>query len=151
MDNLLFKELQRKRIPALKLGTDLGAEELTWGSDVFKERVNFSTRDFALHSESTLLDPEVMSLRPKRPTRTLAHRGSFDFISCRNSEKVYSDCREELKIAFIKSMVDVGLQPVFSDLDVVWLRDPVPYLKSFPVPDILISLDLLAPTCSMAA
>jgi len=43
-------------------------------------------------------------------------------------------------------MLESGLQPFFTDLDVVWLQNPFPYVRRFPRPDILISLDLLGPT-----
>lgn len=42
-------------------------------------------------------------------------------------------------------MLRAGLAPMFADLDVVWLSNPLPYLKNFPAADILISLDLLNP------
>ena len=38
-------------------------------------------------------------------------------------------------------MLEMGLQPLFSDLDVVWLKNPTSFLASMPEPNILISSD----------
>ena len=45
------------------------------------------------------------------------------------------------KIQFIIAMLEMGLQPVFSDLDVVWLRDPRPFLASIHDVNLLVSTD----------
>lgn len=45
------------------------------------------------------------------------------------------------KIRFIQSMLAAGLSPLFSDLDVIWLRDPLPYVRRFEQPNILVSSD----------
>lgn len=45
------------------------------------------------------------------------------------------------KIRFIRSMLAAGLSPLFSDLDVVWLRDPLPYVRQFEEPNVLVSSD----------
>jgi hypothetical protein len=35
----------------------------------------------------------------------------------------------------------MGFNVIYSDLDVMWLRDPLPYMLAFPDADFLISLD----------
>jgi hypothetical protein len=35
----------------------------------------------------------------------------------------------------------LGFNVLYSDLDVMWLRDPLPYVTAFPDADFLISLD----------
>jgi hypothetical protein len=42
--------------------------------------------------------------------------------------------------------VAVLLQAVISDVDVMWLRDPVPFFKRFPDADVLTSTDHLSST-----
>lgn len=44
LDDMLLAELQRRGIPSLRLPSSLGAEELQWGSDIFKERVSHNTK-----------------------------------------------------------------------------------------------------------
>jgi hypothetical protein len=38
-------------------------------------------------------------------------------------------------------VVALGFNVLYSDLDVMWLRDPLPYMGQFPEADLLISLD----------
>ena len=45
------------------------------------------------------------------------------------------------KIRFIQAMLMAGLQPMFSDLDVVWLRNPLPWVRQFAEPNVLMSSD----------
>lgn len=45
------------------------------------------------------------------------------------------------KIRFIQAMLTAGLQPMFSDLDVVWLRNPLPWVRQFAEPNVLMSSD----------
>lgn len=45
------------------------------------------------------------------------------------------------KIRFIQAMLAAGLSPLFSDLDVVWLRNPLPYIRQFEEPNVLVSSD----------
>lgn len=45
------------------------------------------------------------------------------------------------KIRFIREMLAAGLQPLFSDLDVVWLRNPLPFVRQLQDPNVLVSSD----------
>lgn len=54
------------------------------------------------------------------------------------------------KIKFIMAMLRAGLSPLFADLDVAWLQDPVPFVAALPKADLLLSLDLLQPTSTVA-
>ena len=45
------------------------------------------------------------------------------------------------KIRFIISMLEAGMQPMFSDLDVVWLKNPLPYVRQLQEPNVLVSSD----------
>lgn len=45
------------------------------------------------------------------------------------------------KIRFIRTMLEAGLSPIFSDLDVAWLRNPMPYVRQFWEANVLISTD----------
>ena len=41
-------------------------------------------------------------------------------------------------------MLDEGLHSVFSDLDVVWLQDPLPWMRQLTEPNVLMSSDVLS-------
>ena len=43
-------------------------------------------------------------------------------------------------------MLEEGLQPLFSDLDVSWLQDPFPFIRGHKDAAILISVDILRAT-----
>ena len=45
----------------------------------------------------------------------------------------------------------MGFDVVVSDVDTVWLHDPLPYLAKYPEADILVSSDSLASTTSPLA
>uniref|UniRef100_A0A383W3X9 Nucleotide-diphospho-sugar transferase domain-containing protein n=1 Tax=Tetradesmus obliquus TaxID=3088 RepID=A0A383W3X9_TETOB len=50
------------------------------------------------------------------------------------------------KISLIAMFLKLDVQVVISDVDVMWLRDPVPFFKRFPDADVLTSTDHLAST-----
>jgi hypothetical protein len=45
------------------------------------------------------------------------------------------------KIKLIITMLEAGLHPMFSDLDVVWLRDPLPFVRLLDKTNMLVSSD----------
>lgn len=45
------------------------------------------------------------------------------------------------KIRFIVSMLELDIQPMFSDLDVIWLKNPLPFVAEIQEPNILVSSD----------
>jgi len=45
------------------------------------------------------------------------------------------------KIKLIITMLEAGLHPMFSDLDVVWLRDPLPFVRLLDHTNMLVSSD----------
>jgi len=47
------------------------------------------------------------------------------------------------KIRLIRDFAKIGLDVLISDIDVVWLEDPFPYLARFPAADMLVSTDQL--------
>lgn len=49
------------------------------------------------------------------------------------------------RIQLTHEMLDLGYTVIFSDLDVVWLRDPRPFFGRFPSADLLISSDAISP------
>jgi hypothetical protein len=50
------------------------------------------------------------------------------------------------KIRLIRVFLQLGVQVVISDVDVMWLRNPLPFFDRFPAADILTSSDHLANT-----
>jgi len=50
------------------------------------------------------------------------------------------------KINLIGLFTDMGVDLLLSDVDTVWLRNPVPYILQFPEADVLTSSDHLSPT-----
>lgn len=50
-----------------------------------------------------------------------------------------------VKTRFIKDLLEIGFRPIVSDADVVWLRDPRPYLRagSYGTADALVSNDCI--------
>lgn len=50
------------------------------------------------------------------------------------------------KIRLIKVFLELGVHVIITDVDALWLRNPIPYLKQFPEADILTSSDHLANT-----
>eukprot|EP00803_Ostreobium_quekettii_P009210 evm.model.scf_772EXC.7 EVM.evm.TU.scf_772EXC.7 scf_772EXC:53561-60533(-) len=50
------------------------------------------------------------------------------------------------KTALELALVDMGLQVIITDVDTVWLRDPIEYFRKFPQADVLVSSDHLANT-----
>lgn len=51
-----------------------------------------------------------------------------------------------LKIRLIATFLRLGVAPVVSDVDVAWLRDPLPLFRLYPTADVLTSSDHLHPT-----
>ncbi len=49
------------------------------------------------------------------------------------------------KIKLIQQMLLADLSPMFSDLDVVWLRDPLPYVRHLLDANVLASSDSCQP------
>ena len=47
------------------------------------------------------------------------------------------------KIGLVLTFTDMGFDVVVSDVDTVWLKDPIPYLAKYPEADILVSSDSL--------
>ena len=47
------------------------------------------------------------------------------------------------KIALIKRFTAMGFNILVSDIDTVWLRDPLPYMAQYPQADVLMSSDSL--------
>ncbi|KAK9814783.1 hypothetical protein WJX72_011440 [[Myrmecia] bisecta] len=78
-----------------------------------------------------------------------------------DSEKVFTRDFGLVKARLINEIIDLGFNLLYSDLDVVWLRDPFPYFAHFPDLDLLITTDLwdnleeadpewdLSPTCCL--
>ena len=54
-----------------------------------------------------------------------------------------------LKVRLIATFLRLGVTPVVSDVDVAWLRDPLPIFRLYPTADLLFSSDHLAPTTSL--
>ena len=50
------------------------------------------------------------------------------------------------KISLLQTFTSWGIDVIISDVDTVWLRDPVPYMEKYPEADILVSSDHLAAT-----
>lgn len=53
------------------------------------------------------------------------------------------------KIALIRDFTLMGFDILVSDVDTVWMRDPIPYLQKYPEADVLTSSDHLAPTATV--
>lgn len=53
-----------------------------------------------------------------------------------------------LKIRLIATFLRLGVTPVISDVDVAWLRDPLPVFRLYPTADVLTSSDHLLATTS---
>lgn len=51
-----------------------------------------------------------------------------------------------LKIRLIATFLRFGVTPVISDVDVAWLRDPLPFFRLYPTADVLTSSDHLLAT-----
>jgi hypothetical protein len=51
-----------------------------------------------------------------------------------------------LKVRLIATFLRLGVTPVVSDVDVAWLRDPLPVFRLYPTADLLTSSDHLSPT-----
>ena len=47
------------------------------------------------------------------------------------------------KIRLIRDFTRSGVNVLVSDIDVVWLRNPLPFFKRYPVADVLVSSDQL--------
>ena len=47
------------------------------------------------------------------------------------------------KIGLVLTFTDMGFDIVVSDVDTVWLKNPIPYLAQYPEADILVSSDSL--------
>eukprot|EP00238_Polyblepharides_amylifera_P015245 CAMPEP_0196588754 /NCGR_PEP_ID=MMETSP1081-20130531/61632_1 /TAXON_ID=36882 /ORGANISM="Pyramimonas amylifera, Strain CCMP720" /LENGTH=486 /DNA_ID=CAMNT_0041911357 /DNA_START=350 /DNA_END=1810 /DNA_ORIENTATION=+ len=47
------------------------------------------------------------------------------------------------KIRLIRDFTELGLDVLISDIDVAWLKDPLPYFTRFPTADMLVSTDQL--------
>lgn len=86
LDDKLSVELKFRGIPCISLNSNLGTEDIEWGSDAFKDR-------------------------------------------------------GVEKIKLIITMLEAGLHPMFSDLDVVWLRDPLPFVRLLDKTNMLVSSD----------
>lgn len=50
------------------------------------------------------------------------------------------------KIKLIRVFLELGVYVIISDVDVLWLRNPIPYFKQFPEADVLTSSDHLSNT-----
>ncbi|CAA2956754.1 arabinosyltransferase XEG113 [Olea europaea subsp. europaea] len=50
------------------------------------------------------------------------------------------------KVILIDSILPFGFELLMCDTDMVWLKDPLPYLARFPEADVLTSTDQVAPT-----
>ena len=48
------------------------------------------------------------------------------------------------KVPAVAEVLSHGFNVILSDVDVMWMRDPLPYFLSFPYVDLLVSLDLVA-------
>ena len=55
------------------------------------------------------------------------------------------------KIALIKRFTAMGFNILVSDIDTVWLQDPLPYMAQYPQADILMSSDNLVSSGQNAA
>ena len=47
------------------------------------------------------------------------------------------------KIGLVLTFTEMGFDVVVSDVDTVWLQDPLPYMAQYPEADILVSSDSL--------
>ena len=47
------------------------------------------------------------------------------------------------KVRLIRGLTRSGVNVLVSDIDVVWLRNPLPFFKRYPVADVLVSSDQL--------
>ena len=54
------------------------------------------------------------------------------------------------KIGLVLAFTDMGFDVVVSDVDTVWLQDPLPFLAEYPEADILVSSDSLVRTVPSA-
>ena len=59
------------------------------------------------------------------------------------SQLVHPALQGREKIALIKRFTAMGFNILVSDIDTVWLRDPLPYMAQYPQADILMSSDNL--------
>ena len=50
------------------------------------------------------------------------------------------------KIGLVLAFTNMGFDVVVSDVDTVWLQDPLPFLAQYPEADILVSSDSLVRT-----
>ena len=50
-----------------------------------------------------------------------------------------------MKIKLIIRMLEAGLQPIFSDLDAVWLKSPFNFLRQYAEANVLVSTDSCTP------
>ena len=50
------------------------------------------------------------------------------------------------KINLIQTFTRFGIDVIISDVDTVWIQNPVPYMQQYPEADVLTSSDLLEPT-----
>jgi arabinosyltransferase len=53
------------------------------------------------------------------------------------------------KIRLIRDFTLIGFDVLISDIDVAWLRDPVPFFRQFPGADMLVSTDQLRSETAM--
>lgn len=55
-------------------------------------------------------------------------------------------CNCTAAAGYVYMYVVSHIQVIISDVDVMWLRDPIPFFKKFPDADVLTSSDHLTPT-----
>lgn len=51
------------------------------------------------------------------------------------------------KIGLVLAFTSMGFDVLVSDVDTVWLRNPLPYMAAYPEADILVSSDSLVSLC----
>ncbi|KAL6771852.1 AXT2 [Auxenochlorella protothecoides x Auxenochlorella symbiontica] len=50
------------------------------------------------------------------------------------------------KVGLVNAFLAMGFDVIISDVDTVWLRDPIPYMKRYPDADVLASSDVVSST-----
>lgn len=120
---------------------------------------NFHYLDFALnwvhHMEKTgcktylvgAMDDELLTVLLDRgvPAFGMSSGLSLDDFGW-GSQTFFKMGRE--KISLLQQFTKWGLDVVISDVDTVWMKDPLPYMARYPEADVLISSDHLVDTTS---
>ena len=70
------------------------------------------------------------------------------YIPHANQSTVCDFTQGREKIGLVLTFTNMGFDVVVSDVDTVWLQNPLPYLANYPDADILVSSDSLVSSAS---